>query len=182
MTWSSFWKEFWDFIEEAAGGEMAVYTEPVAPQEPITEVQIANPMPNRLKLYNEAKACLGLDLSTDPAVPPEVSCAVAVNNVFKKTFGAPLGGGASTAAMYHVLQTDSRFQLASEPEAGDIIISPTGTSKKGAQHGHVGIVANYGILSNNSMNGLFEEYYTLTTWESYYRNKLGFPVLFFRVI
>ena len=139
-------------------------------------------MNNSQKLYLAAKSCLGKDMCVDPTIPPEVSCAVSVNAVYELAFGGPLGGGASTAAMYQVLKTDPRFTPVTSPAAGDIVISPTGTSTKGSLHGHVGIVGMYGILSNNSMTGHFTEFYTLQSWEQYYVEKLGFPMLFFRVV
>ncbi len=139
------------------------------------------PMPtNADKLYNTAKACLGKDMVDDPGVDPSVGCADAVNSVFKLAFGGEIGGGASTATMYEILKSDPRFELSGYAK-GNIVISPTGTSIKGAPHGHVGICGLYGILSNNSMNGLWEEYYTEQSWVSYYQDKLGFPVFYFSV-
>lgn len=135
---------------------------------------------NTQKLYNSAKACLGEDLSTDPAVPPEVSCAVAVNAVHKIAFGEVIGGGASTKDMYLKLLNDPRFQKVIEGIPGDIIISPSGYSSKGALHGHVAILGYHGIMGNNSLNGLWQEVYTMESWDTYYRKKLGFGVYFFR--
>lgn len=140
------------------------------------------PTPTALQLYNTAKDCLGTDMITDPTISQEVGCAVSVNAVYQKAFGKPIGGGASTAALYQVLQTDARFARVDEALPGDIIISPTGTSTKGAPHGHVGIVGYHGIMSNNSLNGLWSEVYTLETWNSYYATYLGFPVCFFRCV
>lgn len=182
-----------DFIEEIFIGELGTYNRPLPPVEPMQptptspKTPISDPVQpqgqsnNGLEFYAIAAECLGLDLSTDPSIPPEVSCAVAVNNVYRKTFGHELGGGASTAAMYWVLKSDSRFEAISDPLPGDIVISPSGASVKNAPHGHVGIVAKHGILSNNSLNGLFQETYTLESWKQYYCNKLGFPQLFYRI-
>lgn len=137
---------------------------------------------NREKLYQTAKACLGEDLSTDPTIPPEVSCAVAVNNVYQKAFGKPLGGGASTAAMYSVLKTDARFIQVPQPLAGDVVMYASGTSTKGAPHGHVLIQGLYGLMSNNSLTGNWEEVYTQQSAKNYYETKLGFPRHCFRVL
>lgn len=139
-------------------------------------------MTPRQQLYQAAKDCLGLDMIEDPTVDISVGCAESVNAVFKKAFGREIGGGASTAAMYAVLQKDPRFKLVNEPIPGDIIISPTGTSSKKAPHGHVGLVGYHGIMSNNSMTGTWQEYYTLESWKEYYQDRLGFPVLYFQVI
>lgn len=130
------------------------------------------------KIYQLAKECLGRDIA---ATQHELGCAEAVsyvlNGVGVKDF--PRNGYLSTADMYIWLK---RFAVRVEsPVYGDIIISPTGTSEKGYRHGHVGIVAKHGVLSNNSMNGLWQEYYTLTSWDKYYNDRLGFPVIFFRI-
>lgn len=172
------WDEIVDWIRQIFR-RASYYDNEISPEivmEPIMQKT------NREKLYDTAKICLGEDLSTDPAVPPEVSCAVAVNNVYKKTFGVEAGGGASTAAMYEVLKIDTRFSEVSAPLPGDIWICPSGTSLKGAPHGHVGIGGFYGILSNNSLNGLWEEYYTDASWKAYYETKLGFTTHYFRVV
>lgn len=138
-------------------------------------------MKNSQKLYLAAKTCLGKDMVDDPGVDPSVGCADAVNSVFKMAFDREIGGGASTAALYEILKSDPRFKT-STYGVGNIVISPTGTSSKGAPHGHVGICGIYGILSNNSMSGLWQEYYTEQSWHDYYVEKLGFPMYFFEVI
>lgn len=139
-------------------------------------------MPNSQKLYLAAKASLGKDMVEDPTIEPFLSCAASVNEVFKLAFGKEIGGGASTALLYQTLRADPRFALAPGNAVGNIIISPSGMSSKGAPHGHVGICGMYGILSNNSMNGLWQEYYTEQSWDSYYVEKLGFPVFYFKVL
>lgn len=130
-------------------------------------------------LYSTAKSCLGKDMVDDPGVDASVGCADSVNSVYKLAFGKELGGGASTAEMYKVLKKS--YTQVDTAQPGDIVISPTGYSIKGAPHGHVGIVGYYGIMSNNSMTGLWSEYYTLPTWIAYYQTKLGFPVEFYRI-
>lgn len=156
----------------------ADYYENEIPPEVVMEPII---MDKSTTLYNTAKACLGLDMVDDPTVDPSVGCAVSVNAVFKKAFGSPVGGGASTADMYHVLKTDSRFTQILQPIPGCIVISPTGTSIKGAPHGHVGIEGYHGRMSNNSLNGLWSEVYTDSSWSAYYEVKLGFPTYYFSV-
>lgn len=139
-------------------------------------------MTNSEKLYNTAKDSLGKDMVDDPGVDPSVGCADSVNTVYKLAFGVEIGGGASTAAMYEVLKRDVRFVQVTSGGPGDIVISPTGTSTKGAPHGHVGICGYHGILSNNSMTGLWSEFYTDLSWHQYYHDRLGFPVLYFKLV
>lgn len=149
---------------------------------PVPPISNPTPMTNSQKLYLAAKACLGKDMVEDPTVDPALGCAESVNEVFKLAFGKEIGGGSSTAELYQVLKTDPRFKEATAPAAGYIVISPTGTSTKSAPHGHVGIYGMYGILSNNSMTGTFQEYYTEQSWHDYYVEKLGFPMFFFEVV
>lgn len=131
------------------------------------------------KLYDAGKASLEKDLVNDPTVPNEVQCAAQVNAVHRLAFGNDVGGGASTKLMYESLLKDPRFKQVDEYSAGRIIISPTGYSSKGAPHGHVGICGYYGVMSNNSLNGLWQQVYDEASWKRYYHDKLGFPVYFF---
>lgn len=137
---------------------------------------------NSYILYETAKNCLEHDMVNDPKIDPMFGCAQAVSEVFYKAFNEPLGGGASTKAVYEHLRNDSRFKQVQEPTGGDIIVSPTGYSDRGAPHGHVGIMGFHGVMSNNSMNGLWEEKYTLETWKNYYETRLGFPTYYFRML
>lgn len=133
---------------------------------------------NSLKVYNTAKSLIGQALAPDPVL----GCAETVNIIFKQAIGVEAGGEASTQAMYTALQDTKRFTFITRCNAlpGDIIISPTGLGKY--PHGHVGIVAIYGILSNSSSDGRLHENYDIDTWTNYFERQGGFPVLFFRVI
>ncbi len=131
------------------------------------------------KIYDFAKDCIGTDIAK---TQDELGCAEAVSFILSgaAVSGFPPRGFLSTADFYKWLEANAHRVSVGEP--GDIIISPTGTSTKGSPHGHVGIVAKYGILSNNSQTGLFDEYYDLTKWTSYFSTDLGFPVLFYRFL
>lgn len=128
------------------------------------------------KIYDFAKSCMGKDIA---ATQNELGCAEAVSYVLNHCLvsGFPKAGILGTAELNSWLKKNA--SIVTTPLPGDIIISPTGSSTKGAKHGHVGVVAKFGILSNNSMNGLFQETYTLDEWHEYYHNRLGFPVLFY---
>lgn len=130
-------------------------------------------------IYAAAKITLGTHITLDPTVPPDVGCAEAVSYVLLKA-GLPMPpkGIAGTSALYAWCQ--KHLKAVTDPQAGDVVISPTGMSSKGTPHGHTGIVARYGILSNDSDTGLFLEKYTLDTWKQYFGTKLGFPVFYFR--
>lgn len=79
---------------------------------------------NEKKIYDTAFALLDtrvapFDASTDYG---QLGCAATVNIVVEKALGKPIGGGASTEAMYHHLQDRSRFEEVTEPAPGRIII------------------------------------------------------------
>lgn len=144
--------------------------------------EIPNEIPNEngQRIYEIARECLGAHITLDSSVPSDVGCAEAVSYVLKNALGDvfPAQGFASTNLLWQWLKT--HFTQVSEPIIGDVVISPTGTSAIGSPHGHVGIIAKYGILSNSSDTGLFSELWTITKWNKYYNKKLGFPVYFFR--
>lgn len=135
---------------------------------------------NARRVYLMAKSLIGQHLSGDNAM---LGCATTVNNIVQRALGAPIGGGASTAAMYQVLKTDPRFESVTDPLAGDIVISPTGTSGWGPQqHGHCGIVMEYGICSNSSEDGTLHENYTIASWNDFFGRAFKFPVYYFRFV
>lgn len=137
--------------------------------------------PAAAAIYAEAASCLGKPITLDSTVPPDLGCAEAVTYVLKNASiaGIPATGIPGTAALYAWLNTNPEFVLTTTPRAGDVVISPTGTSTISSPHGHTGIVANYGILSNDSDTGLFLEKYTQATWQQYFNGVEGFPVYYF---
>lgn len=139
---------------------------------------------NSIKVYLMGKQCLDTSLVPN-GIDPEVGCAASINTLFKRALGKEIGGGASTNLLYQCLTKNIgnyRFTRVDVPLAGDIVISPTsyGTNRN-MPHGHVGMVALYGILSNNSNDGFFEEHYSLDTWKQRYVDVGGYPMEFFRV-
>lgn len=139
---------------------------------------------NGTKLYNAAKSLLDRQVAPKDAADGYgmFGCALTLNGVALVAWGHQIGGGASTEAMLAFLQDTTKYSPQTSQTAlpGDIIISATGTASDPSQHGHCGIIAKYGILSNNSEDGRLEEQWTLAAWEAYYGNTLGFPVLIFR--
>lgn len=134
---------------------------------------------NSIKLYNTAVSCLNTDVTPTDKIPDEVDCADTLWTLLSKT-GIVIPYTASTAVLYTELQDITKFTKVAIPVAGDIIISPTGHGN-GTVEGHVGIIAYYGILSNNSDNGLLQEKWTsLSMWIANYAGKGGLPVEFYR--
>lgn len=147
--------------------------------------------PNGTKIYNVAKLSLGEHLTLNPNVPADVGCAEAVSFVLKNAgiTGMPAEGYAGTADLYRWLLANPQFKLIEQPEQGAIIVSPTGYGN-GTIEGHTGILGafgvntpnEYGILSNNSDNGLFQEKWNLLTWYEYYGQKGGLPLAMFKAL
>lgn len=132
-------------------------------------------------LYETAKGCLDTCMVA-PNIDIEVGCASSVNDVHKKCFGYQIGGGASTANLLQTLISSPLFSEVTNPMSGDIIISATGSSTLATPPfvGHTGIIGNFGIMSNNSSNGLWQEVYTLQSWEQRYAVEGGYPTRYFR--
>lgn len=133
-------------------------------------------------LYLTALKCLNKDVTPDDVVDDEFACAAQVNAVYKKAFGEEIGGGASTYNLYKALVQHRGFRRTDNPKRGDIVISPTGYQGVGGTlpHGHVAIMGENGIImSNNSLTGLFEENYTVSSWIKKYVEKGKFPMFYF---
>ncbi len=162
------------------------YTTPVAPDLPPTA-----PLPVKLtimtnadKLVASTKKLLGHNLSEGTGVPYYVACAISVNKVHQDAFGFPIGGGASTSELYKALQSSKYFELVTTSNPGCVIISPTGTGTKPAYpHGHVGLIANFGICSNDSSTGIFSENYKdINDWKHQFGDIEGYPTFLFKRI
>jgi len=141
---------------------------------------------NGQKLYYTAKGLIGQVLCGDNAADGYgiFGCAESVNYVFKRAFGGPIGGGASTGAMLNVLETDSRFKEIPEGQQlpGDIAMCATGTSTLGPQaHGHVAIVGYTWYMSNDSETATWEANYTHDMWVQSFAAR-GFVTRYFRVL
>lgn len=147
--------------------------------------------PTGEKIYNTAKANLGKHLTMNPAVSQEVGCAESVSKILSLAGipAIPQAGIAGTAQLYQWLSTNPHFLRVEAPVQGAVIISPTGYGN-GTIEGHTGILGafgintpnEYGILSNNSDNGLFQEKWNLLTWYEYYGQKGGLPIAIFKAL
>lgn len=141
---------------------------------------------SREKLYETAVACLGTDASPNDAAPDELGCAETVNEIYYKAFGEYIETpGLSTTKLFAaMLDRADKFVRVTEPEAGNIIISPTGFSKIAdtpIKNGHVGIFGKEGkIMSNSSATGKFIENFTIDSWVERYKRKGGYPIYYFK--
>lgn len=132
-------------------------------------------MTKNQKLNETAEGLLGKALSP---LNKELGCVEALSNVFRKAFNEELGENDSTRKLYECLLKDPRFEITLFPPVGCIIISPTG-SGNGSIKGHVGIVSDQCILSNNSTSLLWDKHHTITTWKARYEKLGGMPIKFF---
>lgn len=139
-------------------------------------------------IYNTAKKYLGVHVTLNPNVAPEVGCAEAVSFILKNAgIAIPEGGIAGTASLADWLSKSPQFEEIHEPEQGCVIVSATGAGN-GQVRGHTGIMAafnlqyasDWGILSNDSQTGLFLELWSLASWDQFYGKTGGLPVRFFR--
>ena len=121
------------------------------------------------KIYDVAKSCMGTHITLDNSVPKEYGCAQAVSYVLKKAgFNIPSKGYSSTIDLYNYLLLNKQFVKTTNPKTGDIVISKT----VGDNHGHVGTVMLYGICSNHSATGIFEENYSsIDAWETSFKDR-----------
>lgn len=155
-----------------------------------TKIQTLKPSGFPPLLYTVAQKSLGTHQTLNDAVPPDVGCAEAVSSMLQSAgVSLPARGIAGTAALYTWLKNNPRFVQTTTPDAGCIIISPT-TPGAAITHGHVGIIAMYGlqytddwgIISNDSDTGLIREKWCLKDWINYYQVYGGLDVVYFRLI
>lgn len=125
---------------------------------------------------------LGIDFTPLDIIPDEVGCAEAVTTILKEcgTLDQVIAG---TWTLNDHLQKSKYWLPTPQPQAGDIIISPTGSVKNAPFRGHVGIVGNNGIVyANNSWTGKWSTNYTLDTWKEHYHKAGGYPVYYYTYI
>jgi len=136
--------------------------------QPLPETPMDNPQAD--KVYDCAKLSLGEHLTLDPSVPDEVGCCEAVSFVLKQAgYDVGIKGIPGVNALITWLLESGKFKEVSDPQPGCII-----TSHSLLNHipvvAHAGVVLQHGIGSNNSWTGLFQENYTISSWEHYFLN------------
>lgn len=139
--------------------------------------------PTSKKIYEIAKSLMGQHITLDQSVPLDLGCAEAVSYILKSA-GIPMPekGIAGTAEMYAWLRDSGYFEMKDELAPGRIIISPSDAPGALLPHGHVGVVALYGVLSNDSVTGLFNEHMTIASWHEFFALRAHFPVYYFECI
>lgn len=152
------------------------------PSDPADQAETIPTQEGSDKIYAVAASYLGQHITLDTTVSPDLGCAEAVSFILKNAGvpSIPLHGIAGTALLYTWLCSSGHFTEIDTPEPGCVIISPTGAPTSTFAHGHVGIVAKHGILSNNSYTGKFDEALNLDSWKDFFQARGHFPIYFFR--
>lgn len=137
---------------------------------------------NRITLYLEALKYLGSDASPMDEAIDDLGCADSVSKIIINTFGNIIPGSVSTRILNEQLNKSKHFTRVKDFRPGDIIMSPTGSSKGGKiSNGHVGIVGeNEQIMSNSSSTGLWTQNFTIASWVERYRMAGGYPIICYR--
>lgn len=151
-----------------------VTTKPV--EKPVETVQ----KPLRDRLYEKAKSYLGIDASPMDKAPDPLGCAESVNEIYKKCTGSYIASpGLSTIELFKAMRFHARFIETTKTDPGNIIICVTGQGNGVLEHGHVGICAKSGIMSNTSATGKWEVNYSYSKWYNYFNRIGGFRVWIF---
>lgn len=135
----------------------------------------------REALLRVAKEHLGKDVTPRDHVPDVVACAESLCNVIQSldlTFPIlPY-----TPDLLKELKRNPHYVGTLDLEPGNIIINATATGN-GRIPGHCGVILENGkIASNNSKNGLWEDYYTIESWKARYRIYGGMPTMVFKKV
>lgn len=122
-------------------------------------------------------------LTLDPSVPAELGCAQAQSVILKRAdIDVPKYGYSGTRELYYFCKNSRLFIEMYNPLAGDVSICVSGTSSIGTLHGHVGTWGENHVMSNNSLNGIWEAFYSHQDWHDHFEKELGFITHYFRAI
>lgn len=125
-------------------------------------------------LYNVARKDLGLSLydKLNPNIPEEEGCAETVSFILKQAgYVVPLDGIPTVNGLIGWMLANG-FIEQSQNAAG-YIIAAHNANHSITTFAHIGICLKYGIGSNNSNTGIFDEHYTYNSWYLYFGGKGG---------
>lgn len=109
-------------------------------------------------------------LTLNNAVSEEFGCAEAVSWILLNAgFNIPNGGIANVNGLIDWMLMNG-FEEIQIPLAGAIITSHM-AERSNPNHAHTGVCLHYGIGSNNSNNGLFQQNYTYQGWKAAFDSK-----------
>lgn len=159
------------------GWEEEVYVESV-----VATVKEVVPTSSEI-LYKVSVESIGKEMSPQDLASDEVACVESLEGVIHKAFGFYVGGEKPMLATWlflDALRADERFEEIEKGGVGDIILCPTGTGNDNVR-GHVGILGNYQIMSNNSYTSFWDASFTHDTWYNRYQLRGDLDVHFFRI-
>ena len=133
------------------------------------------PMTNDDKIYNVAFSLIGKHCTCDLSVPKELGCGEAWSYIMKRAgYKLPVKGIAGTYECDEWLQQHAT--RLTEPHRGCTVVSPT----IGDTHGHISIMGNNQLISNNSNTGKLDtQWNSLQDWLNYYTNELGLETKYY---
>lgn len=136
-------------------------------------------------IYKIATDSLGMDVTPLDDVDDVLACAETVTTILKKAGAIDRIIAGTWTLERHLMQSKHWIPVLT-PMAGDVVISATGTSKKGKNapfRGHVAIYGMNGVLmSNDSYSGLWQANYTILSWRNRYGKRGGYPVQIYRYL
>ena len=146
-------------------------------------VEILRVLQPKKTILESAKAVLGIDASPRDYAPDELGCAESLANVINAVEPSISPTIVSTTKLFKTLDNSNKFERTLDIEAGNILISPTGYGNGGLTNGHCGVfITPTSIASNDSIDGIWKENYTLDKWIKRYRNKGGYPLYIFKYL
>lgn len=167
-------KSHWSFIQKLVNYIYKFINTPIMNQTPAEAI------------LARAKELVGQDASPNNLVDNEVACAESVSTIIHSLYpNFPIiTGTASLLSKLVGYSNGGNWQEIDTPQAGAIIISPTGFgTNPNMPHGHTGICGENGLIYSNSSSsipaGKWEQNYTIDTWRKYFQEKGGYPVRFF---
>lgn len=134
--------------------------------------------PAETALYNTAVRLLGLHLTLNRAVPIDVGCAEAVSTVLLNAgYPIPKGGIQNVNGLIEWMGQHG-FKEIQVARPGCVVTAhnPNPGVTSGA---HIGIGLKYGIASNNSNTGIFNEHYSYEAWDMFF-GKQGSVTRYFK--
>lgn len=180
---------FTDFVKDyyTESIKPEIDSDPIATSTPINEVPTPIQPTNQERLYQTAKDCSmpSHDVSPDDIAPDEVGCCESLDNIYKLTFGMFINGTKnkptlSTILVDKILSANPSWQRVYSPEPGIVAIAVTGTGNGNLSNGHIAICGYYGLMSNNSYNGNWEQNYTYAKWKERYEKLGGFKTKYYK--
>ena len=170
--------EVWEFIKALIlaftvqpAYDVDPKTLPMNLEQPEAPAEVPIVLTAREELLKLAKEWYGKELSPLDPVDDNVACVDSLTNLIRLKF-PDFPKVYSTANLHHELVQSVNFRGTLDAKAGNIILNVTGTGN-GSIRGHCGVIGETKVYANNSLTGLWDDYYDLKTWNARYRHKGG---------